>query len=195
MIPGRDDPNDVPGDLARIFETVDSQFVLQAPSYAARDATYRFLPEGRLVVVTSDMSIWLKTSDTDATWSNGGVKDSGWVDNSSGWSASSGWSINYRKYRTFGPVVSFMLGMVRTGADITASADGDVYPDVEVCYVPSGIAPTGGFDFYGTAQSRGKTWGIVLRPDGKLLMRDGNPGAVLTTDEYFRIFATYMIGA
>lgn len=140
---------------------------------------------------TSSLHHTIGTSATQAaagSHSHTLLTDSGRV--TTGFTIQAGWSVTSTSYRMVGDLVHLRVTVTRTGADITATAAGNI-ADTDIVQLPAAIFPdvleVFPFDRGGTASGTG-----VISTTGSVDIRSMSPTAVITAGTTVTITHTYM---
>lgn len=116
---------------------------------------------------------------------------SGWITSASGITAATGWTVSAARYRMSGAVISIVVTATRTGAAITANANGTISAS-DVANVPASIAPSqsnglissaGGL---ATVQAAG-----LITSSGMLRLFNATPSVGIATGAVLDLAGTY----
>lgn len=181
---------DIPADMQQLVSTLTDHTILWATDNADRDAKYGSDKPGIVVVTTkAPWYVWLKAGTT-ATWMTL-FKDTGWV--TTGFSIPSGWSGGtWMKARNHCGKIEVRCELVRTGADITALANGNV-TDQTILTVPAQFTPTSDL-VPGRMRAMNTSGNVDLRPNGDMILSDMNPTSTITNGDFARTHHIFLEG-
>ncbi len=114
--------------------------------------------------------------------------DTGWIALSI--TPATGFNLVESLYRQWGPVVSVRVDLERTGADITASSDGNVLGDPELFTIDT-IAARPSRRIEGSLVSTITSGGMRMFTSGLVVVSDLHATAAIRTNDVVRITQTY----
>ncbi|MFF9017580.1 hypothetical protein ACF09C_32070 [Streptomyces sp. NPDC014870] len=109
-----------------------------------------------------------------------------------GATALTGWSLgSFSGRRTRAGVVMVRVSLTRTGANITAPANGSI-PEQPLCTLPAGWSPAMTFDTTAT-DTQGCGVGTIYATTAQVTLRSWTPTAVIPTGRTVYVSATYVL--
>ncbi|MET9372970.1 hypothetical protein ABZX98_02285 [Streptomyces sp. NPDC002992] len=107
-----------------------------------------------------------------------------------GTTAAPNWNVtNFQGRKTRG-VCTLTLTVTRTGADLTATAAGNISPDELLCTLPTGWRPV--YDFDSLGQDAYGCGAVTFQSNGSVHLRTWSGTGVLTAGRLVRITATFV---
>jgi hypothetical protein len=107
-----------------------------------------------------------------------------------GATAATGWTLSGFVARRTRGVCTVSMTVTRSGADLTATAAGNLTPDELLGTLPAGWRPANDFDAIG-----GDAYGsgsVTFQPNGSVYLRTWSGNGVLTAGKFLRMTATYV---
>lgn len=124
-----------------------------------------------------------------ATLQAGVVSDSGWIPLSV--TAAGGYSVVLQQYRHWGPIVSIMIDLTRTGGAFPANSAGNV-TDTTMCTINTTVArPSQQTHCLFNATVTSGT--VRINTSGVVTVVDMHSNSVISTDDAVRIVHTYFV--
>ena len=115
--------------------------------------------------------------------------DTGWI--ALGVTAAGGYSVSTSLYRHWGPVVSILIVLTRTGGNFTANSAGNV-TDTTLCTVTTTTARPQN-QTYTAIQMSVTSGSALVNTNGSIVIADMHANSVITTDNVVRISTTYFV--
>lgn len=133
--------------------------------------------DSRLAAAEGDISVLQTSSPSDTGWLTLAV------------SAAGGYSVSTNLYRQWGPVVSVVIVLTRTGTNFPANSAGNV-TDTPLCTINTVGARTTQ-QTYCAIQCSVTSGTAVLNTNGTVVIADMHSNSVISTDDVVRISHTY----
>lgn len=124
-----------------------------------------------------------------ATLQAGVVHDTGWV--ALGTTAAGGYTVTTTLYRHWGPVVSILIVLTRTGGSFTANSAGNV-TDTTLCTITTATALPQN-QTYAAIQMSVTSGSALINTNGTVVIADMHANSVISTDDVVRISTTYFV--
>lgn len=119
----------------------------------------------------------------------GVVHDTGWVALST--AAAGGYTVSTSLYRHWGPVVSVLIVLTRTGGNFTANSAGNV-TDTTLCTINTTAARPQN-QTYAAIQMTVTSGSALVNTNGTVVIADMHSNSVISTDDVVRISTTYFV--
>lgn len=166
-------------DLGALATTVSGNAVTASGALAAAVVTLN----NSITAVQNDVN--LNEADGDAADLALGNRltvleaDTGWV--TAGFASLSGWSLTTFRCRKLFKFIEVRVVASRTGATITAGADGSI-TDSNICTVPAGYRPTTN-TLYTLGKANATSGGVYLNTGGTCVLTDMHPTSTLAAGQ------------
>jgi hypothetical protein len=133
--------------------------------------------DARLAAAEGDISVLQAASPSDTGWIALGV------------TAASGYSVTTNQYRHWGPVVSVVIVLTRTGGAFTANSAGNV-TDTTLCTITTAAAIPA-LQTYCAIQCSVTSGSALMNTNGTVVIADMHANSVISTDDVVRISQTF----
>jgi len=135
--------------------------------------------DSRLAAAEGDIAALQTTSPTDTGWIALDV------------AAAGGYSVTTTLYRKWGPVVSILIVLTRTGGAFTANSAGNV-TDTTLCTINTTTARPQN-QTYTAIQMSVTSGSALMNTSGTVVIADMHANSVINTDDVVRISTTYFV--
>lgn len=115
--------------------------------------------------------------------------DTGWIALDA--TAASGYNLTTSLYRHWGPVVSVLIVLTRTGGNFTANSAGNV-TDTTLCTINTTAARPQN-QTYAAIQMTVTSGSALVNTNGTVVIADMHSNSVISTDDVVRISTTYFV--
>jgi len=124
-----------------------------------------------------------------ATLQAGVVHDTGWIALST--TAAGGYTVTTTLYRHWGPVVSILIVLTRTGGSFPANSAGNV-TDTTLCTINTTTARPQN-QTYTAIQMSVTSGSALINTNGTVVIADMHSNSAISTDDVVRISTTYFV--